>query len=76
MSIENHINTLKEKAQGIERRLCETEEKLDADQIVVLAEKLSKYIQSMDYLLNIKMVRDENKKIKAATPAQILQAAK
>jgi hypothetical protein len=68
--IDEHINTLTEKAKGIERRLCETSEKLEADKIVVLCEQLSKYIGAMNYLQNIKAVREGEKKVK---PAQLVK---
>jgi hypothetical protein len=55
--IEAHIKTLTDKASGIEKRLCETEETLSAEVIIALVKELSESINTANYLLQMKQVR-------------------
>lgn len=61
--IDKHIEELRAKATGIEKRLAETNEKLSADEIIKLCYALSDHTNAMNYLLNIQKVRESEKLI-------------
>lgn len=61
--IDQHISELKSKAEGIEKRLCDTNESLPAEKIISLCKELSDLISAMNYLVNMKRVREGEKKI-------------
>lgn len=62
--IDNHIEILTKKAEGIENRLCETKEILTADKLMSLLKELGETINALQYLMNIKKVREQDKMIK------------
>jgi hypothetical protein len=71
--IDNHIETLKAKASGIEKRLCETKEDLPAEKIISLCKELNETISIINYLHQIKSVREKSPIIQPNKKIQIVQ---
>lgn len=68
--IDQHIETLRKKAEGIERRLCETDETLNAEKLMAILKELGETVQCMQYLSNIKAVREQNALVKPVRAQQ------
>lgn len=62
--IDTHIETLKELAEQQERELCETTDTFTADVIMQKCAAMQRTITTLQYLLQIKAVRQSNGKVK------------